>query len=91
MCKCTTDMPVEHVLHWSCEVQRQAAILFAAYAPNASGGKKKKKCNRDLSFHFYDFPRILWRVWKDRHVYEGFQMVLLAPPAFLFSSWAMKD
>lgn len=53
--------------------------------------EKKKLCNGDLSFHFYDFPRILWRAWKDRHVYEGFQMVLLAPPAFLFSSWAMKD
>lgn len=42
------------------------------------------ECKRDLSFHFYDFPRILWRAWKDRHVYEGFQMVLLAPPDFLF-------
>lgn len=53
--------------------------------------EKKSQSNRDLSFHFYDFPRILWRAWKDRHVYEGFQMVLLAPPAFLFSSRAMKD
>lgn len=40
--------------------------------------------NRDLSFHFYDFPRILWRAWKDRHVYEGFQMVPPAPPSFSF-------
>lgn len=64
-------------------------FLFAAYAQGCL--KRKELCNGDLSFHFYDFPRILWRVWKDRHVYEGFQMVPLAPPAFLFSSWAMKD
>lgn len=55
--------------------------------------QRKKKCNRDLSFHFYDFLRILWRAWKDRHVYEGFQMVLaLHPHAFVsFRSRAMKD
>lgn len=46
--------------------------------------EKNKICKRDLSFHFYDFPRILWRAWKDRHVYEGFQMVQLEPPAFPF-------
>lgn len=81
---------------WGCVVRCSAglgfgasAFLFAAYAQGASRGKKR--CSGDLSFHFYDFPRILWRAWKDRHVYEGFQMVLLAPPAFLFSSWAMKD
>lgn len=73
-------------------IQCEGFFLFAAYAQGASEEKKKKsRSNRDLSFHFYDFPRILWRAWKDRHVYEGFQMVLLAPPAFLFSSRAMKD
>lgn len=56
------------------------AFLFAAYAQGFL--KRKELCNGNLSFHFYDFPRILWRVWKDRHVYEGFQMVQLAPPAF---------
>lgn len=68
-----------------------STFLFAAYAEGASLRGGGGVCKRDLSFHFYDFPRILWRAWKDRHVYEGFQMVLLAPPVFLFSSWAMKD
>lgn len=70
-----------------------ALSFFAAYARGAS--REMELCNGDLSFHFYDFPRILWRAWKDRHVYEGFQMVPLAtlspPSAFLFSTWAMKD
>lgn len=66
-----------------------SAFLFAAYARVPQ--EEEKLCSRDLSFHFYDFPRILRRAWKDRHVYEGFQMVLPAPPAFLFSSRAMKD
>lgn len=65
-----------------------SAFLLAAYAQGASRGQN---CAKGTSFHFYDFPWILWRAWKDRHVYEGFQMVRLAPPAFLFSSWAMKD
>lgn len=81
------------MLGLGCEVQCRiecGPLLFAAYAQGASRGKKKL-CNRDLFFHFYDFPRVLWRAWKDRHVYEGFQMVPPAPPAFLFSSWAMKD
>lgn len=63
--------------------------MFVGYAEGASGGKSSAKGTS--LFAFYDFPRILWRAWKDMHVYEGFQMVPLAPPALLFSSWAMKD
>jgi len=51
----------------------------------------RKHFDGDLSFHFYDFPRTLWRAWKEGHVYEGFQMALLTPTAFLLSSWPMKD
>lgn len=54
--------------------------------------KIKHSQQRDLSFHFYDFPRTLWRVQKDRHVYEAFQMAPFCPhPGPLFSSLAMKD
>ena len=57
--------------------------------PPQDGEKRRKKRenqrNRDRSFHFYDFPRTLWRAQEDRHVYEAFQMAPPAPLVFQFS------
>ena len=66
-------------------------VALKVWLRGAANTSEGKELCTGTSLHFYGFPRILWSAWKDRHVYEGFQMVPLAPPAFLRSPWAMKD